>query len=151
MPVIRPFRVRDIEQVVRISNTSLKENYDVELFFNISESWNGTFLVAISDNIVSGFINGLMESEGVSRILMLAVHSDYRGQGIGSALLNNFTTIIYSRGARKILLEVRPSNLTAVEFYRKRGFKTMGIIKNFYQNGENGIKMVKSLPERKVK
>ncbi len=149
MPVIRPFRVTDIEQVIYISNMSLKENYDAELFFNISESWNGTFLVAVSDNMVSGFINGLMESDCISRILMLAVHPDYRFQGIGEALLKNFTAIISSWGAKKILLEVRPSNLTAVGFYRKRGFKTIGIVKNFYSDGENGIKMIKSLPDKK--
>ncbi len=148
--MIRPFRVSDTEQVSRISDSSLKEDYDTALFYSIYESWNGLFLVAVEDNMVVGFINGLTEANGLSRILMLAVHNDYRYMGIGSALLDNFVSVLSSRGARKVLLEVRPSNLNAIGFYRKKGFRTAGMIRNFYNDGEDGIRMVRDVTRDKV-
>jgi len=52
------------------------------------------------------------------------------------------------RGVASTLLEVRASNLGAIQFYQKIGFQTIGIRTNYYPpTGENALVMSKSLKE----
>ncbi len=145
MPLIRPFKATDIESVVHISNISLNEDYDTNIYFSISESWNGIFLVAIENGVIVGFINGLVEDADTSRILMLAVHPEYRKKSIGNSLLDSFISVSISVGVDKVMLEVRPSNLSARRFYINRKFRPVERVDDFYVNGESCIRMVRSL------
>ncbi len=145
MPLIRPFKTTDIEPVVSISNVSLNEDYDTSLYFSISESWNGIFLVALENGVVVGFINGLVENGDTSRVLMLAVHPGHRKKGIGNSLLDSFISLSISVGVDRVMLEVRPSNLNARRFYINRKFRPIEEVEDFYLNGESCIRMVRSL------
>lgn len=147
MPLIRPFRKSDLKSVMHISDISLNENYDPQLYQSISDSWNGVFLVAVENGMVIGFINGLFEGGDFSRILMLAVHPEHRNMGIGGHLLESFISMLSSLGVRKVILEVRPSNLKARRFYINRNFRPDGTVKDFYMDGEDCIRMVLSLPQ----
>ncbi len=57
-----------------------------------------------------------------------SVADEYRHAGIGSALLNFTTTILNEKSTKHILLwgGVKCTNITAVQFYLKNGFKLMG-------------------------
>lgn len=52
----------------------------------------------------------------------LAVAEDYRRKSIAKQLLDNILLIISKYECEFILLEVRPSNIEAIEFYKKHGF-----------------------------
>ncbi|MFW6041142.1 MAG: ribosomal protein S18-alanine N-acetyltransferase [Thermoplasmatota archaeon] len=142
MAVIRDFNIKDLGRIVHIAELSLQEQYSHDLFILIQESKNTVFYVADLHNTVVGYITGIL-SEKDARVLMLAVHPFYRRRGIGSELMDSFTNTCLSKGVRRITLEVRPSNKVAIEFYKKRGFHPIDIIKDFYTNGEEGIKMMK--------
>jgi len=43
-------------------------------------------------------------------------------------------------------LEVRASNLPAVELYKKLGFEIARTIRNYYADGESAFVMAKQLP-----
>jgi len=53
----------------------------------------------------------------------IAVHADYRGQGVGQALLAAVENEAIQRGACKITLEVLSGNKTAQRSYMKFGFE----------------------------
>lgn len=53
----------------------------------------------------------------------LAVLSEFRNQGVGSALLNAVEDFSRSINACKITLEVRESNGAAERLYRRKGFR----------------------------
>ena len=72
----------------------------------------------------------------------IVVDSDYRRKGIATKLLKE----IEKNDIKNITLEVRESNLTAINFYKKNGFKIEAIRKNYYGN-ENGYLMLKELGE----
>ena len=145
MVYIRKFTKSDVNQISNIAQTSLKESYDDELYISIHNYWPDGFLVAALDNYILGFISGVIVSKDTSRILMLAVRPSHRNKGIGSTLLQNFIENSAQKGMKKITLEVRVSSENAVNFYRKRGFHPIGIIEDFYSNGESCIKMIKYL------
>jgi ribosomal-protein-alanine N-acetyltransferase len=74
-------------------------------------------------------------------IMNLAVHPDYRGRGIAELLLLHQFAESLRRGALKLTLEVRPSNLPAQQLYLKYGFSEAGRRRRYYSDGEDAIIM----------
>jgi ribosomal-protein-alanine N-acetyltransferase len=64
----------------------------------------------------------------------IAVHPDFRGKGIGEALMRHVIDKVRKNGATFMALEVRLSNAAAVTLYKKLGFDILGTRKNYYTN-----------------
>ncbi|MFA0811235.1 ribosomal protein S18-alanine N-acetyltransferase [Microbulbifer epialgicus] len=69
-------------------------------------------------------------------ILDIAVSPGWRRRGLAETLLTYLITEL-PRDTRRLLLEVRASNLAALSLYRKLGFSRDGLRKNYYPT-ENG-------------
>ena len=67
-------------------------------------------------------------------ILNLAVHPDYRRQGIGQRLLTEALNQARALGAAVAWLEVRPSNSPALNLYHSLGFKEVGRRPHYYND-----------------
>jgi ribosomal-protein-alanine N-acetyltransferase len=77
-----------------------------------------------------------------AHITTIAMHPDFRRAGLGEFLLVNLIDIAYSIGAKWVTLEVRVSNYTAQNLYRKYGFREAGIRHRYYSdNQEDAIIM----------
>ena len=72
----------------------------------------------------------------------IIVEDGYRKKGIGTKLLKE----LEKNNIKNITLEVRESNLGAINFYKKNDFKIETIRRNYYGN-ENGYLMLKELGE----
>ena len=68
-------------------------------------------------------------------LLNLCVAVARQGQGLGRRLLAWLCADAQARGARGMLLEVRPSNLAALALYRSDGFDEIGLRKGYYPSG----------------
>ncbi|HHW30747.1 MAG TPA: ribosomal protein S18-alanine N-acetyltransferase [Clostridiaceae bacterium] len=83
---------------------------------------------------------------GEGHITNIAVHPEFRRNGIGSRLLSKLVEIARENDVYAMTLEVRKSNLGAQELYKKHGFKPSGIRKAYYSdNGEDAIIMWKEI------
>jgi len=69
----------------------------------------------------------------------------YRNMGIGNKLMTYLVSIAKNNNVDNITLEVRVSNMVAINLYKKYGFKDVAIRK-YYYGDEDGILM-----EMKVK
>ena len=77
-----------------------------------------------------------------AHITTIASHPDVRGQGVGEFLLVALVHRAIAVGARWMTLEVRASNATAQNLYRKYTFKEMGVRRRYYSdNGEDALVM----------
>lgn len=85
-------------------------------------------------------------------ITNIAVHKDYRRKGIGNVIVNKLIEIAEEKEMIGLTLEVRKSNLPALELYRKNGFKLEGIRPEYYEdNKEDAYIMWKYLiPEEDI-
>lgn len=84
---------------------------------------------------IAGFIIArLITSVKEGEILNIAVRLEFRKRGIGTLLLKEIEGFFKLEGIRSIWLEVRKSNLTAQDFYRRNNFEFCGTRKNFYIN-----------------
>lgn len=65
-------------------------------------------------------------------VMNLAVHPEFRRQGLGATLLDAALGHSRRAGARQGFLDVKESNLPAIDLYRKFGFKQIGVRKRYY-------------------
>ncbi|MEG4840769.1 ribosomal protein S18-alanine N-acetyltransferase [Microcoleus sp. B9-D4] len=80
-----------------------------------------------------------------AHIIMLAIHPQFQGQGLGQALLLALLKSACDRQLERSTLEVRDSNLAAVYLYKKFGFKEAGRRKRYYEDtGEDALVMWRS-------
>jgi ribosomal-protein-alanine N-acetyltransferase len=98
-------------------------------------------LKAMNSKEMVGFIAGdIRRLEGVAWIATVAVLPEYRGKGIGSALLQACEDRI---PLKRIRLCVRVSNDTAIRLYEHRGYERVGEWSKYYQDGESALVMEK--------
>ena len=71
---------------------------------------------------------------GEAHICTLAVHPDWRARGLGQLLLVHLIDRATEMDAAIAALEVRASNLTAQNMYRKYGFVQTGLHKRYYSD-----------------
>ena len=73
---------------------------------------------------------------GEAHILNLCVDPNYRCHGYGEQLLDAILAQSRASNVREIFLEVRPSNVTALALYRKKGFHSVARRPAYYQASE---------------
>jgi len=69
---------------------------------------------------------------GESHILNLCVAPQAQGLGYGRRMLEKLMEVARGHRAEMIMLEVRPSNKTALQLYQKLGFNEIGTRKDYY-------------------
>ncbi len=98
-------------------------------------------LKASVGKLMVGFIAGdIRRLEGVAWIATVGVLPEYRGRGIGSALMQACEERIT---VKRIRLCVRVSNDTAIRLYEHLGYARVGEWSRYYQDGESALVMEK--------
>src|ERR1051325_7344938 len=88
------------------------------------------FLVAECETkIIGSVIGGYDGRRGL--IYHLAVHKSFRGQGIGSRLMNEVEARLRSKGCLKCYLLVTNDNPEAEAYYQSRGWYHMDTVRLF--------------------
>jgi ribosomal protein S18 acetylase RimI-like enzyme len=82
-------------------------------------------LVAVADGEIVGLLHVEQSRFGFGEIGM-AVAREWRGRGVGSALLVAAIEWAHERGLHKLSLSVFPQNAAAIALYRKFGFAEEG-------------------------
>ncbi len=108
------------------------------------------FLIAESAGLAAGYALILFrKGSEVARLYSLAVDPDFRGKGVGDALLAAAGKEARRGGAGSLRLELRPSNRAAQRLYERAGFTILEHKPAYYDDGEDAIRMERSLaPER---
>lgn len=154
---VREFRPEDLESVIMINKVCLPENYSPEFF--IEHHWENPriFLVAqVGEKVVGynmcriefGISNTRRDFAKKGHVISIAVLEGYRGIGIGRKLMEEGMKNMSGSGASEIYLEVRQSNLPAIQLYRKLGFRAVRILEGYYRDGESAFLMVANLEEK---
>jgi ribosomal-protein-alanine N-acetyltransferase len=110
---------------------------------SIAESATNVVVAHQGESLVGFAIMKYGEEE--AHVLLLAVHPGHRRKGVGSALLSWLEATTQIAGIDLIQLEARAQNTGAIAFYRKHGFKELGLRKGYYQGVEDAVRMGKDL------
>lgn len=81
------------------------------------------------------------------QILAIATHPDFRGRGIGAAILQHVLAQAAAAGCQVASLEVRAGNRPAIALYEHAGFKTVHVRARYYaDDDEDALVMTRGLP-----
>lgn len=139
--VIRPMTPEDLDQVVAIEQQSFSHPWSMNHFRDELCTSRAFPLVAVT---AGGGIAGYLCPSQVldeGEILDLAVRRDCQGTGIGRLLVFETLGLFRERGASRVWLEVRVSNVAAISLYRSLGFRECGRRHHYYENGEDALLM----------
>ena len=89
--------------------------------------------VALEGDRFLGYI-GIQYGLDGGDIMTIATEPEYRGNGIGKALILHVLEILKEKHLQYLTLEVRPSNAPALALYQRLGFQPVGRRKNYYKN-----------------
>ena len=124
-----------IEQIFNLEKEIFKNSAFSKSYLNTLIKGDNSFVyVYLIDSKVCGYLI-VLDSIDVYEILAIATIEEYRNKGIAQELLAKIRI-------KNIFLEVRESNQTAINFYKKNKFKEISIRKNYYSEPtENAIIM----------
>ena len=124
-----------IEQIFNLEKEIFKNSAFSKSYLNTLIKGDNSFIyVYLIDDKVCGYLL-ILDSIDVYEILAIATIEEYRNKGIAQELLAKIRI-------KNIFLEVRESNQTAINFYKKNKFKEISIRKNYYSKPtENAIIM----------
>ncbi len=83
--------------------------------------------------------------EGMAHLLKILVIKEERRKGVAQFFINSAIEQIKAENVGKIILEVADDNLSAIEFYQKNGFEGLNVVKKYYSDGKNALRMIKEL------
>jgi ribosomal-protein-alanine N-acetyltransferase len=138
--MIRRFAPEDFQEVVEIESEAFSEHNSL-LYMSFYETVGEGFLVAEQDGKVVGYVVGYRSGENEGHIFSVGVKEEYRGRGIGTALIHAICDIFVANGLRYARLEVRNSNKEAQKLYKSIGFVSCWTEKKYYSDGEDGMVM----------
>lgn len=91
------------------------------------------WFVAVDNGMVYGYVGSQSVLDGAD-MMNIAVHPDYRKQGIGYALIERLIAALKEKNVISLCLEVRVSNESAIGLYSKMGFAVVGKRPGYYRN-----------------
>ncbi|RLE66137.1 MAG: ribosomal-protein-alanine N-acetyltransferase [Thermoprotei archaeon] len=152
--IVREFKPEDLDAVIGINRMCLPENYPAYFFMQHYVNYPESFLVAESNGKIVGYImcrveygklkTGKLEYGRRGHIISIAVIPEMRGQGIGKTLMEKAMKALKEKyKVNEYYLEVRVSNLPAIQLYRKLGFSIVDRIKKYYLDGEDAYLMAR--------
>ena len=139
---IRAVRQDDIDAISLLEEASFNDPYPSYFLSELARDNPDTFLVLTLNNEIVAY--GVVDHwEDHDHLISIAVRPDSRRKGFGEILLVALEKKLSND--RPLKLEVRQSNLAAIQLYSKRGFTKTGVAEGYYGDGEDAIIMEKRL------
>jgi ribosomal-protein-alanine N-acetyltransferase len=129
-PLLRPMRAADVERVVHVERDIYEFPWTRGNFFDSLRARYHSYVYEL-DGVLVGY--GIVSTgAGEAHLLNLSIAAEWQRRGHGRTLLQRFLDAARSRGARSIILEVRPTNTRAQRIYEIAGFRVIGVRPGYY-------------------
>ncbi len=129
---IRAMELADVDAVLKVEEASFVSPWSRAAFVaEVGDNDLACYLVAEADGQVIGYA-GMWLIVDEAHVTNVALLPAYRGQGLGNLLMAALCGVAKAVGARRMTLEVRPSNTAAQRLYAKLGFVVRGVRPGYY-------------------
>ena len=143
--IIEKMRDEDIDEVLLTEQSHNIHILSKNILKEDIKNKNYHYLVAKNgDKKIIGYI-GISYILEDADIISIVVHKDYTNHGIACLLLQEIFKFAEENNIKRIMLEVRNSNIPAQKLYEKHGFKHISIRKNYYDGTEDALIYEKEL------
>lgn len=123
----------DLDGIREVEDASFAHPWNTDAFAEAMAAPGVDVLVAVAGSDVAGHAV-ITAREGEAELANLAVGATHRGAGVGEVLLARAVDVARGRGARRVLLAVRVSNLAAIRLYERFGFRGIGSHESYYKD-----------------
>lgn len=146
--VFRKLTLDDIPQLMVVEQDSFSTPWSEEAFRNeLTNNLFAQYMAVEYEGILIGYA-GMWIIVDEAHITNIAIHQNFRGQGLGNQLMHELQRTAKFLGAVKMTLEVRVGNEVAKRLYRKFGFVEAGVRPKYYSdNDEDALIMWAELPQ----
>lgn len=125
-----------VPQVAAIEAICFSEPWSETAYMEACEKEDYLYIVATDEAGHAIGMCGLLIGPFEAEVMNVAVHPDYRGQGIAHCLMQALLEAGEARGVEEFTLEVRAGNAPAIHVYETHGFVGEGIRPKFYRKPE---------------
>lgn len=132
---LKPLDKSHIDGIMEIENESFAIPWSRASVEKELNNKLAIYLVATEGDKVIGY-GGMWHVVTEGYITNIAVHKDYRRQGVGDAIVKGLIKIADDKEMIGVTLEVRVSNKAAIELYRRNGFVFSGVRKEYYEDNK---------------
>ena len=130
---VRGLKPQDLEAVIvldaKATGRRREEFYRMKLQQNLVESGIKVSLAGEHDGLFAGFLLARVHYgefgilEPVAVLDTLVVHPDFRGRGIGHALVEQLRVNLFALGVRELRTEAGWDDMDLLRFFHREGFR----------------------------
>lgn len=136
-------QAKHIEDLAQIEKLCFSKPWSYESLAEELSNPLAVFFVAELDGKTVAYA-GMHHIIDEGYITNIAVHPDFRRRGLATALVRVLDSYAKDNGLAMLTLEVRPSNIAAINIYSNAGFDEEGVRRDFYEDPkEDGLIMTK--------
>lgn len=148
--VVRNLVIADVDAISHLEHSIFTDPWPKSVFLRearlADESHNRVIADPDNGEVLAYSIAWFVADE--VHLANMAVKPSARRRGFARCLLEDLEVESRLRGARMIVLEVRRSNQSAQELYRRNGFYPVSVRRRYYQdNREDALVMIRPLQE----
>lgn len=134
-PELRDMNPADVDAILRIEQEVHAHPWTRGNFTDALKS-DCMCKVYADEGVMLGYVV-LMPAVDEMQLLNIGIAAAYQRRGLGRKLLGEAMKMARGLNMRRMLLEVRPSNLAALGLYRDAGFGEIGLRRGYYPADNN--------------
>ena len=144
--IVRELNVSDLEEILKIEESLYVDPWNKQAYLRDLENDIAYNYVLEHDGIIIGYYGFWIMFDNID-ITKVSIRKEFQGLGLSHILMNDLFARINNVDIKTITLEVRVSNESAINLYKKHGFKQICIRKNYYGNKEDAYILQKEVNE----
>ena len=137
---LRPMQIDDLYVIMQIEPTIYSHPWTRGHFSDSLNSGYSAWVLEENNETIGYALLMLVMDE--AHLLNLSIDKSQQKQGLGRYLLEHMCKIAKTHKALNMLLEVRPSNISAIALYKNMGFCEIAVRRGYYpadpKTSENG-------------
>ena len=134
-----------MNRILQIEQASFNlEAFSERTFLELARRFPDLFIVAEMDKKIVGYMIACC-LRGKGHVVSVGIDPCYRRRSIGSALADFVFEELKARGMKMVELEVHVTNEEGTGFWKHLGFLPLRVIRDYYGNGKDALKMRKIL------
>ena len=141
--IIKPINIsyksivtKDIGNILAIEESIFSHPWNRSKFISSINNSNVIKQAILIDKEIMGYSLVSIAADSAD-ILNICIDNQYQQQGLGYKLFKYVENKLKKLKVNSIFIEVRESNIQALDFYQKLGFEYIDTRKKYYSNHEN--------------
>lgn len=130
IPVFAPMRMEEIDRVLAIESRAYPFPWSRANFVDSLVSGYSAWTCRVDGELVGYAVMMLVLDE--AHLLNVTVAPEWQRAGYGMLIMHHLFSLARGHGAKRMLLEVRPSNAAGLALYGRLGFETIGRRRGYY-------------------